>query len=879
MADSPQFEHLKDTARGFCTELLSENSRSLNPPDGITVDPAYLKGKRVVLWDIYGTLLAGRAVDLETSLSKPEAMLGSFNLTSQKFGFGKVLVDNAGSVDGAVWLRDRYLNGIERIHRKKKAEGYPSPEVRIEEIWSEIITELEALGYTAQDKERAFLPWKTALYYETAFQQAVFYRGAADVLLRLRDMGIMQGIVSNAQFYTPVLLELFLNQNPGGQKLRLADIFEPSLTVFSYLIGRSKPDPLIFAEVLKELDIRQIAGDDVIYVGNDMLNDIYTAASLGLDTMLFAGDSNSLELRLNDKRTVNFRPTSVITAHDQLPFLLAGGRAAENHTLHLGIWHHHLRPGGVSSVIRDTIEALGTHSGYSQVRAELFVDNSEPVDWLDRLNITDSLSVQLRIVPELAYDDRPAVDRADFMRRAEKHRDLLIELIDFGECDEANPYVLYAHNSALGKNPYASAGLRLLAEWAVGNNRPLLILNQTHDFAECHRPDRVLAWRAATTGIQDKELTGWEFPVSPNTIHASLTAADRQRLISTGIPPETAYILANSVRETVQPEQAVHPGLAVRLGGRPYLLAPQKVMRRKNTLEALLVLAAMRMAGPDPALVVTLPAASVADKKYEELVIRTVETTGLPAIIGLKRTFGREAPSFEEVVAGCRAFLTTSVMEGFGQSFLEGWVAGRPVLGRRLDEPCRDFEAAGVDLSHLYDCLLVDAEWLPGGLHCLKQAYRKALDDLRSCLGFPAQEQRTFEKDFTLFKTHEHGGRTLVDFADLSPVMQAGVVGLIAADSNAGREVLEFNPRLRLMASLFSGDSAELIRSNRELVLRSYGPRAKSATMSSIILAGTAAMSANHETENTVGVRSLENLLAETVSLQKTRLLLMDIPR
>ncbi len=877
MTESSHDEYLKDTARRFCSELLTETCRIPSPCDEVIADLTDLSGKRVVLWDIYGTILAGRAVDLEGSLSKPDAMLSAFEQTARKFAFNGI--DPAGE-SRAGWLRDRYIAGIERVHRKKKAEGFASPEVKIEEIWSEIISELEELGYAVAKKERALLPWRAALFFEIAFQQAVFYRGASRVLLRLKEMGIRQGIVSNAQFYTPVLLEIFLSEDSSNKRVRLTDIFEEPLTVFSYRLGRSKPDPEIFADVLRGLDREGIAREDIIYVGNDMLNDIQVAGSHGLTTVLFAGDCHSLELRENSECTKAARPAAVITAYNQLPFMLSGGAATGKMTLYLGIWHHHLRPGGVSSVIRDSLEALGTYGGYSLVQADLFADADEtgvePAEWVEMPDRFDSLSIRVRNVPELAYDDRPAADKLEFIARAEKQRNLLAGLIDFEGCSRNNPYVLYAHNSALGKNPYASAGLRLLAEWAHEGGHPLLILDQSHDFAECHRPDRVRAWRAAAPGMSQEELACWEFPTGPNILHASLTSADRRRLISTGIPPKVTYVLANSVREVALSKRVANSRLAGRLGGRPYLLAAQKVMRRKNTLEALAVQAVLRQAGLDPGLVVTLPAASPADRKYEELVLQAVGKTGLQAIIGLRRNLGENTPAFEEVVTGCSAFLTTSVMEGFGQSFLEGWVAGKVVLGRRLEDPCRDFEAAGVDLAHLYEHFLVDADWLPGGLDAVKKAYLKALGALRATLDFPALEDRAFEEEFARCKTFSRGGRTLVDFADLSPEMQTEVVCLIAGDSSAGPEAYEFNPWLESMSTLLSGDSTELIERNREAVLRSYGPQAKANRLRSIILAGAAATAAAEKAENSSGARSLRTLLSETVSLEKTRLLFLD---
>ncbi|MEA2063843.1 MAG: hypothetical protein U9P14_09115, partial [Gemmatimonadota bacterium] len=648
--------------------------------------------------------------------------------------------------------------------------------------------------------------------------------------------------------------------------------------VYSYRLGRSKPDPQIFSGVLDVLVSQGLAAGDALYIGNDMLNDVATAGSAGFATVLFAGDRHSLNLRLGEERVRGVKPTAVISSYGQLPLMISGAAATSGRTLRLGILHHHLLPGGVSSVIRDTLEALAQHGAYQRVQADLFADLSradgQAPGWVEELGGLKGLSLKAHHLPQLAYDRSLSEDRAHFLSEAEKQRDLLIDKIRLESCDLDNPYVLYIHNTALGKNPCLSAGLALFAEWAARERLPLLILNQTHDFAELHRPGQERIWRMATPGMDETERLRWEFPALPNMVHAGLTVADRRRLISTGLPAGATHVLPNSVGESWTAVREQVPAITDSLGGRPYLLAPQKVMRRKNTLEALVVLACLRSAGFDCGLVVTLPASSEADRKYEELVRAAVEETGLPAIIGIERTLGDKAPPFEQVVAGCAAFLTASVMEGFGQSFLEGWVAGRMVLGRRIEDPCSDFEDAGVDLGHLYRKLLVRPEWITGGLEALKQEYRTALGALRSELGFPPLKARQFEQQFARHKVFGHKGLRLVDFADLSPGMQAGVACLVAGDRGLCSQALELNPWVNSCVPGASGQWEELIKRNRQAVLRSFGPAVRARRLRSIILAGTAAMVTP---ENPVpGKRSLKEVLSETVSLEKTRLLFLQ---
>ena len=50
-----------------------------------------------------------------------------------------------------------------------------------------------------------------------------------------------------------------------------------------------------------------------MYVGNDMLNDIASAAKVGLRTALFAGDARSLRWRKGDERVEGVVPDLVLT--------------------------------------------------------------------------------------------------------------------------------------------------------------------------------------------------------------------------------------------------------------------------------------------------------------------------------------------------------------------------------------------------------------------------------------------------------------------------------------------------------------------------------------------------------------------------------------
>ena len=115
------------------------------------------------------------------------------------------------------------------------------------------------------------------------------------------------GIISNAQFYTPYLFKWFLNSDLEGLG------FKRDLLIFSYRLGFAKPSTFLFQTASKKLSNMNISADSVLYVGNDMLNDIYPAKKTEFNAALFAGDKRSLRLRRDDSRCKNLSPDLVIT--------------------------------------------------------------------------------------------------------------------------------------------------------------------------------------------------------------------------------------------------------------------------------------------------------------------------------------------------------------------------------------------------------------------------------------------------------------------------------------------------------------------------------------------------------------------------------------
>ena len=83
-------------------------------------------------------------------------------------------------------------------------------------------------------------------------------------------------------------------------------------------LGVAKPSPRLFQAAAAACERQGLPPAAVLYVGNDICNDIRPARQAGFQTALFAGDRRSLRLREDNPACRRVRPDLVITELPQL---------------------------------------------------------------------------------------------------------------------------------------------------------------------------------------------------------------------------------------------------------------------------------------------------------------------------------------------------------------------------------------------------------------------------------------------------------------------------------------------------------------------------------------------------------------------------------
>ena len=240
---------------------------------------------KCILFDIYGTLFISGSGDIGFAkkvfqeTEQIEHLLEKFKIRRT----AKTLLNN-------------FFGTVERQHKKSRKKGIDYPEIEIDKIWMSVI------GDDNPEKTRAF-----ALEFELIVNPVYPMPNLKEVLQKLKNRHIILGIISNAQFFTPYLFDWFLKSDL--KKLG----FDPNLTLYSYKFGYAKPSSFLFEVASSRLKDMNISTDSVLYVGNDMLNDIYPAQGAGFKTGFFAGDARSLRLRSDEPVCENLSADIVIT--------------------------------------------------------------------------------------------------------------------------------------------------------------------------------------------------------------------------------------------------------------------------------------------------------------------------------------------------------------------------------------------------------------------------------------------------------------------------------------------------------------------------------------------------------------------------------------
>ena len=348
--------------------------------------------------------------------------------------------------------------------------------------------------------------------------------------------------------------------------------------------------------------------------------------------------------------------------------------------MRIAIIHYHLHPGGVSRVIESQVNALMNFVEPDAIT--LYAGDIRGRDMRSgpAIEVYEELSFQY------LYENTPA----------EKMQAQFQEIMQCMKVIAGKNDILHIHNLNLGKNPLLTLAVYRLAGTGIR------IVNHCHDFAE-DRPENLAFLQSVLRDHFDENLQEVLYPPFENVQYIVLTSKDYDRLAGSGIRTERIHLLPNPVSPRMKGSGAIAKDkVRKQLGIDPFLpvcLYPVRAIHRKNIGEFILLSVLFH----DKAswLITQAPRNPVEIPEYGRWKKFCLDHS-IPVVFEAGNVV-----DIQDLMPASDYCITTSMMEGFGLTYLEPWLEGIPVIGRNIEYCTVDLKRNGLRFPLLYDRFIV----------------------------------------------------------------------------------------------------------------------------------------------------------------------------
>lgn len=284
------------------------------PPVAVRATPSIdpIDGVRMVLWDVYGTLLrtTGGAFCLIPNPRTPlevalEKTIHEFNMWNSMY-----------RKPGPPWqsMISQYTEYHRRLSMAATKRNGDLTDPDLVDIWEAIISRLFDKDYAYDESFYGDLRQfseKVAYFFHSSMQGVEARPAAVQAMQDLHAIDVRQGLLADGQSFTFVQLLRALTEQ--GTLPRLADLFHPDAVLFSHQLGTRKPSRSLFELTAARLRAAGFQPEEVLHISCRLKTDLVPAKTVGMRTALLAAEQAGLEAPpqlLKDSAT---RPDRLLT--------------------------------------------------------------------------------------------------------------------------------------------------------------------------------------------------------------------------------------------------------------------------------------------------------------------------------------------------------------------------------------------------------------------------------------------------------------------------------------------------------------------------------------------------------------------------------------
>ena len=295
-------------------------------PVAVKAKPAVepLPDVKVVLWDVYGTLLRNAEGALNL-FPEPEVRLQvALEKTIHEFNMWNSMYRKP----GPPWksMIQQYQNYAERLGMIATKRKGDFTDVNLVDIWRAIVDRLFDKEYSYDEDlfgDVDELSEKISWFFHSNLQASEARADAAFVLTQLADGGVHQGLLADAQPFTMLQLERGLREQHFEYPIHR--VLPIDSRILSADFGIRKPSKSLYEQAASRMSQHGISVEQILHVSCRLEPDLVAAKSAGMKTALLAAEKAGLNAPIKLLKDPKSKPDRLMTDIAQISDVVGFG--------------------------------------------------------------------------------------------------------------------------------------------------------------------------------------------------------------------------------------------------------------------------------------------------------------------------------------------------------------------------------------------------------------------------------------------------------------------------------------------------------------------------------------------------------------------------